>query len=461
MNNLALNAFSQATQAASPSAPPPSARPAQPFDQVLESQSQAGADRPVETLVRREPSNRRTSAAAVSQKQATGADPKPSDTRPRRADKRDQRDDSDQRRTDADAASRRDQTPAAAARSDAGESKPRDHHEDSDASSDHAEAVDQTGNGGPREQDKTQGTGGEGAASPDGKTVVGDAAQSTAEAAVESGNLAAQAVAPGDAAQNTKYKAGGPVTEATGEGEEGETAAATPHGNPKNQVSQANTGDGAIAPQGPATPAGASANAAAATGDAPTGSALNASSNTVVAGAEAAGKTTSMAQSTPSHNPGVTAPTPQNPEEANVARVARALQQAVQQKGGTVTLRLQPPELGLVRVQMEVVNGVASVRFQAEDETVTSMLSRQMTTLKQALEGQGLKVDRLEAQTLPQPAPQTNTGDSSMERRAESSPDDGRSRGGFTPGDEGRSRGDGQARRRTATFNQAMVDAIG
>lgn len=177
-------------------------------------------------------------------------------------------------------------------------------------------------------------------------------------------------------------------------------------------------------------------------------------------GAESAGKPQSVAQSTPSHNAEPAQAPQQTPEDTNVARVARALQQAVKQNGGTVTLRLNPPELGVVRVQMELSNGVASVRFQAEDASVTSMLSRQMITLREALEGRGLKVQRMEAQTLPS-TPVQSVADTSVERRAESSPDQGRSRGGFTRGDEGRPRDGDGSRRRADDFSRALVDEIG
>lgn len=179
-----------------------------------------------------------------------------------------------------------------------------------------------------------------------------------------------------------------------------------------------------------------------------------------VVGAEPAGGTSPVAQTSPSNNASPE-PTPQqSTEEVNAARVARALQQTVKQGGGTVTMRLMPPELGVVRVQMELNNGVASVRFQTEDASVASMLTRQMTTLKQALESRGLRVDRLEAQALP-PVIQNGAGDAAADRRAESSPDQGRSRGGFTPGDEGRRHGDARPRGRARTFERALVDEIG
>lgn len=109
---------------------------------------------------------------------------------------------------------------------------------------------------------------------------------------------------------------------------------------------------------------------------------------------------------------------------ANAARIARALHSAVNQNGGAVTIRLTPPELGFVRVQVELRDGAASVQFQSDQEAARGLLSNQLGALRGALERQGLTVARLEVQPLTPP-----TG--FAESRLHSPTDDGRSRGGF------------------------------
>lgn len=129
---------------------------------------------------------------------------------------------------------------------------------------------------------------------------------------------------------------------------------------------------------------------------------------------------------------------PDDPQaQANVARVARGLQTAMQQRGGAVTLRLDPPELGSVKIQMQVHHdGQVSARFMVQNESVNDLLTHRMSQLKQALEGQGLSVDRLEVTTQSSPS----NGASSQGNQAGQSPgtDDGRSRGQFARQDSGR-----------------------
>lgn len=83
-------------------------------------------------------------------------------------------------------------------------------------------------------------------------------------------------------------------------------------------------------------------------------------------------------------------------DDENVSRIARGLQSAVNQRGGAVTLRLNPPELGALRIDMVVRDGVVTARFTAEHESVRNLLMDQMSHLRQGLDRQGLAVDRLE-----------------------------------------------------------------
>ena len=86
-------------------------------------------------------------------------------------------------------------------------------------------------------------------------------------------------------------------------------------------------------------------------------------------------------------------------DDENVGRIARGLQSAVNQRGGAVTLRLNPPELGALRIDMVVRDGVVTARFTAEHESVRNLLMDQMSHLRQGLDRQGLAVDRLEVKS--------------------------------------------------------------
>lgn len=139
--------------------------------------------------------------------------------------------------------------------------------------------------------------------------------------------------------------------------------------------------------------------------------------------------TAGLIESTPSNvaEPITQTPLPQveqSPADANLARIARGLQSAISQNGGAVTLRLHPPELGAVRIEVEIHDGVVRAQFQAQTESVRTLLMHQLQNLRQALQGHGLVVDRLDVQTETQPQMSQDGSQSWHEDAA-----DGRSRG--------------------------------
>lgn len=149
--------------------------------------------------------------------------------------------------------------------------------------------------------------------------------------------------------------------------------------------------------------------------------------------------------------------------DANVARIARGLQSALQQHGGSVTLRLTPPELGAVRVQLELADGVVRADLTAEREGVRQLLTHQLHHLRQSLESHGLVVDRLQVQS-------PGAASEHPSARPDGGTEDGRSRGQFaqqqpSPGERDRGgRGDGDAPRsprESELFARRLVNAVG
>lgn len=82
-------------------------------------------------------------------------------------------------------------------------------------------------------------------------------------------------------------------------------------------------------------------------------------------------------------------------EERFSGRVLRGLSTMVNQRGGSLTMRLDPPELGQLRVQMTVMQGVVNAEFRASTPQAQQLLERNMALLRAALEGQGMTVERL------------------------------------------------------------------
>ncbi len=66
-----------------------------------------------------------------------------------------------------------------------------------------------------------------------------------------------------------------------------------------------------------------------------------------------------------------------------------------------MTMRLHPPELGELRVQMTLAQGRVSAEFRATTQSAHALLERSLTSLRSALETHGLSVERLTIQPLP------------------------------------------------------------
>src|SRR5690606_39939299 len=76
-----------------------------------------------------------------------------------------------------------------------------------------------------------------------------------------------------------------------------------------------------------------------------------------------------------------------------VNRVSRAFQ-AAEQRGGVVQLRLSPPELGAMRIELSVQQGVLSARLETETPAAKSVLLDNLPALRDRLAAQDIAVDR-------------------------------------------------------------------
>lgn len=160
----------------------------------------------------------------------------------------------------------------------------------------------------------------------------------------------------------------------------------------------------------------------------------------------------------------------------NTARLTRGLANAVQQRGGTVTLRLTPPEMGTVRIEMQLAGTNVSARFHAESASAQTLLTTQLAQLRSALESKGMSVDRLTVQplavaTASSSASQSQSqsqgqGDAQQQGASHQGANDGRSRGQYS-GDgsgqqlPGQPSGDGDDRSGPRGFFDQLSDVSG
>jgi flagellar hook-length control protein FliK len=115
---------------------------------------------------------------------------------------------------------------------------------------------------------------------------------------------------------------------------------------------------------------------------------------------------------------------------AFAARLVRGMHAMIGHRGGVMTMRLDPPSLGELRIQVSIVDGAVSARFEAATEQAHALLKQNLGALRSALEGQGLSAERMVVHHAP------NTDSSSQGRFADQQSDrdprdtaDGRSRG--------------------------------
>ncbi|HUT91639.1 MAG TPA: flagellar hook-length control protein FliK [Thermoguttaceae bacterium] len=78
-----------------------------------------------------------------------------------------------------------------------------------------------------------------------------------------------------------------------------------------------------------------------------------------------------------------------------VQRVARAFE-AMGDRGGSVRLRLHPPELGSLRLEVTVRNGTMTARLEVETNSARTMLLDNLPALRDRLAGQEIKVGRFD-----------------------------------------------------------------
>ncbi|MGE0757324.1 MAG: flagellar hook-length control protein FliK, partial [Pirellulaceae bacterium] len=82
-------------------------------------------------------------------------------------------------------------------------------------------------------------------------------------------------------------------------------------------------------------------------------------------------------------------------------RVARAFR-AAESRQGVVKLRLHPPELGTLRIELRVEQGTLTARLEAESSTAQSLLLEHAQQLRDRLAEQGVRVDRFDVDLLNQ-----------------------------------------------------------
>jgi len=144
----------------------------------------------------------------------------------------------------------------------------------------------------------------------------------------------------------------------------------------------------------------------------------------------------------------------QNTDAPFAHRIVRGLSTMVNQRGGVMSMRLDPPELGALRVQMTLNQGVVTAEFQASSTQAHAMLERSMNTLRSALEGQGLTVERLVAH-----APATGSASFSRDDGGQTNQHSSRQQHDAAGG-ESRGRRDAESQQSSTPYRNAMFSSL-
>ena len=93
--------------------------------------------------------------------------------------------------------------------------------------------------------------------------------------------------------------------------------------------------------------------------------------------------------------------------EDNHPNIVAGVRGQLMPTGGTMQIRLDPPELGPLAVTIRLNDGVMEASFETSNDQAAKLLSHSLSALKTSLEAQGVTVDRLHVQQAPK-SEQTN-----------------------------------------------------
>jgi flagellar hook-length control protein FliK len=118
------------------------------------------------------------------------------------------------------------------------------------------------------------------------------------------------------------------------------------------------------------------------------------------------------------------APTPPPTSEADFAganhdRIVSSVRSELIPNGGTMHIRLDPPELGALQVTVRMIDGAMTASFETSTDQATKLLSHSLGQLKTALETQGVSVERLHVQQSPRDQQSSSNSDDRRQSRQE------------------------------------------
>lgn len=103
--------------------------------------------------------------------------------------------------------------------------------------------------------------------------------------------------------------------------------------------------------------------------------------------------------------------------ETNHANVVSSMRAQLMPNGGTMRIRLDPPQLGALQVTVHMRDGVMTASFETSTDEATRLLSHSLSQLKGVLESQGVNVEKLQVQQGPREMQSTGRNDNNQQEQ--------------------------------------------
>ena len=97
--------------------------------------------------------------------------------------------------------------------------------------------------------------------------------------------------------------------------------------------------------------------------------------------------------------------------EANHANIVTSMRGELLPNGGSMRIRLDPPQLGALQVTVQIRDGLITAAFETSSDEATRLLGHSLNHLKSVLESHGVAVDKLQVQQAPREAQAQTPGD--------------------------------------------------
>ena len=109
--------------------------------------------------------------------------------------------------------------------------------------------------------------------------------------------------------------------------------------------------------------------------------------------------------------------------ETNHPQIVTAVHGQLLPSGGNMQIRLDPAELGMLQINVQVKNGAMTATFETSNPEATRQLSHSLGDLRTVLEQAGVTVDKIHVQQSAKPDSQSSSGeDSSKQGQSEQNP---------------------------------------